>query len=252
MKIVLVTGGFDPLHSGHLSYFNAAKQLGDILVVALNSDSWLARKKGQPFLPFSERLELVRNLRMVDMVIESEFNDSDGSSKDAIRRLREHYPNDTIIFANGGDRTSSNIPEMDIVDNNLEFVFGIGGENKQNSSSQILEDWKTPKVVRPWGWYRVLDDQKTYKVKELVIFPGCKLSMQRHFKRSEHWYILKGQCKIQTIYYNTEMTSLLLPNCSYSIGPNVWHRGINDSSEPCHVLEVQYGEICVEEDIERQ
>ena len=83
MKIVLVTGGFDPCHSGHLAYFKAARTLGDRLVVGLNSDEWLARKKGRPFMPLQERLALVGNLNMVDEVVV--YNDSDGSSCDAIR-----------------------------------------------------------------------------------------------------------------------------------------------------------------------
>jgi D-beta-D-heptose 7-phosphate kinase/D-beta-D-heptose 1-phosphate adenosyltransferase len=62
MKVVLVTGGFDPLHSGHVSYFNAAKRLGDILVVGLNSDEWLTRKKGRPFMNLDERMRIVSEL----------------------------------------------------------------------------------------------------------------------------------------------------------------------------------------------
>jgi mannose-6-phosphate isomerase-like protein (cupin superfamily) len=76
--------------------------------------------------------------------------------------------------------------------------------------------------------------------------------MQRHFKRSEHWYVLKGQCNIKTVYNNVEMTVPLLSNTSYVIDTMVWHQGINNTNVPCHILEVQYGEICVEEDIERQ
>ena len=96
MKIVLVTGGFDPVHSGHLAYFKAARTLGDWLVVGLNSDAWLTRKKGRPFMPIQERLALVGNLGMVDEVIV--YNDDDGSSCDAIRLLRLSYPDADIVF----------------------------------------------------------------------------------------------------------------------------------------------------------
>ena len=65
MKVVLVTGGFDPLHSGHISYFKEAKKLGDKLVVGLNSDEWLTRKKGRPFMPFKERLKIIQNLKII-------------------------------------------------------------------------------------------------------------------------------------------------------------------------------------------
>jgi cytidyltransferase-like protein len=137
--IVLVTGGFDPLHSGHIAYFNAAKRLGDLLVVGLNSDDWLTRKKGKPFLSFYERNEIVSNLKMVDLTIG--FNDEDGSAANAIRMTRNIFRHDLIIFANGGDRTEKNIPEMSVEDENLIFEFAVGGEDKKNSSSWILKRW---------------------------------------------------------------------------------------------------------------
>ena len=136
-RIVLITGGFDPLHSGHIAYFKAAKELGDILVVGVNSDAWLTRKKGSPFMPYKERAEIVRNIVGVDFVID--FNDDDGSAKHALWMVRQSYPQDIIVFANGGDRTQTNIPEMDSGIDNVEFVFGVGGENKMNSSSWILQ-----------------------------------------------------------------------------------------------------------------
>lgn len=131
MKIVLVTGGFDPLHSGHIEYFKAARMLGDKLVVGVNSDAWLARKKGQPFMPITERMSIIENLQMVDHCVI--FDDGDGSSIEAIKNVKMMYPDDDIVFANGGDRTRDNIPEM--VFDDVEFVFGVGGANKKNSSS---------------------------------------------------------------------------------------------------------------------
>ena len=197
MKVVLVTGGFDPLHSGHISYFKEAKKLGDKLVVGLNSDEWLTRKKGKPFMPIQERVEIVKNLQMVDDVLV--WDDEDDSASGAIFKLMATSGyNCDVIFANGGDRTKDNIPEMKLWSDKVEFVFGVGGSHKQNSSSWILEEYKHPKTQRNWGWYRVLDEKPGYKVKELVINPNSSLSMQRHFKRSEHWYVLKGTCNIIT------------------------------------------------------
>ena len=111
-RIVLITGGFDPLHSGHIAYFKAAKKLGDLLIVGVNSDEWLARKKGAPFMPYRERSEIVKNIVGVDFVID--FDDSDGSARHAIQMVRQSYPGNPIIFANGGDRTQENIPEMSV------------------------------------------------------------------------------------------------------------------------------------------
>ena len=140
-KIVLVTGGFDPIHSGHIKYFQEAKKLGDFLVVGINSDDWLIKKKGKFFLGIHERQEIIRNFRMVDQVIT--WNDKDGTAIGAIYLLIEKYPKNNIIFANGGDRNIKNIPEIGQFKNNknIEFVFAVGGEKKLNSSSWILKKW---------------------------------------------------------------------------------------------------------------
>lgn len=253
--IVLVTGGFDPIHSGHLAYLEEAKKLGDELWVGLNSDAWLTRKKGRPFMPINERVEIVKRLYMVDAVID--FDDTDDSACGAIFKTKSlNSLDDKIVFANGGDRTWKNIPEMLTYgdDPNVEFKFGVGGDLKKNSSSWILEEWKNPKVERQWGWYRDLYTiGKGIKVKELVIEPGKSLSMQKHFKRAEMWYVLKGMCKCKTELNGIADDVTLQPlNKGYDIGVEVWHQGYNPFNEPCHILEVQHGELCVEEDIERR
>lgn len=136
----MVTGGFDPLHSGHIAYFDAAKRLGDVLIVGVNSDEWLTRKKGKPFMPWGERALIVSKLKMVDGI--RQFDDRDDSARDAIRKVLGSYPDAEIIFANGGDRSVDNIPEMDVESERLAFVFGVGGSDKKNSSSWILENYK--------------------------------------------------------------------------------------------------------------
>jgi len=158
-KVVLCTGGYDPIHSGHIAYFEQAKKLGDILVVGVNSDEWLSRKKGQPFMDVNERISIIKHLSMVDSAII--FDDSDGTAKSAIRYCLNTYPESEIIFANGGDRTKSNIPEMELSctsdeSKRLKFAFSVGGAHKMNSSSKILTEWKTPKTERKWGFYRIL------------------------------------------------------------------------------------------------
>jgi D-beta-D-heptose 7-phosphate kinase/D-beta-D-heptose 1-phosphate adenosyltransferase len=137
--VVLITGGFDPIHSGHIEYIKSAKELGDFLVVGVNSDWWLVRKKGKAFLPWVERAAIVDAIKGVDMTIA--FDDRDDTAKDAITYVRHSFPTAKIIFANGGDRTKENIPEMNITDKNIEFIFGVGGANKKNSSSWILNKW---------------------------------------------------------------------------------------------------------------
>jgi len=252
-NIVLITGGFDPLHSGHIAYFKAAKALGDILVVGVNSDAWLTRKKGAPFMPYKERAEIVRNIVGVDFVID--FNDDDGSAKHALWMVRQSYPQDIIVFANGGDRTQTNIPEMDSGIDNVEFVFGVGGENKMNSSSWILQEWKAPKTERPWGYYRVLhQDGPGMKLKELTVNPGCSLSMQRHRYRFEHWFVTEGTATINTLDADgkTVMKNFVMKNMQTYIGREEWHQLVNKSDTPLKVIEIQFGEQCTEEDIERK
>jgi len=251
-KIVLVTGGFDPIHSGHISYFKAAKTLGDELIVGLNSDEWLERKKGRAFMPWNERLCVINNLSVVDEVYT--FDDSDGSAKNFIRQIRAHYPDAELIFANGGDRTAKNIPEMDIVDSNIKFIFGVGGQDKKNSSSWILEEWKAPKTERQWGHWRVLYEQgQEVKLKELTVLPGKMLSMQKHKKRAEHWFVADGIATVYTVNVSTD-TELLGVYKKFEhihISRQEWHQLCNEGNEPLKVIEIQYGENCIEEDIER-
>ena len=252
MKIVLATGGFDPIHSGHIKYFKDAKALGDKLIVGLNSDEWLARKKGQPFMPYSERYSIVDELKIVDEVIQ--YDDSDGSSKNAIRLVRSLYPDATIIFVNGGDRDNTNIPEMDVDVDNIEFVFGVGGSFKKNSSSWILKEWKQRKTKRPWGYYRILHEVEGCKVKELTVEPGQSLSMQRHFKRNEFWLVSKGSCSLSSMMSNGYMLPVkeLDIHMSAYIPQGDWHQLSNPYDLPCQIVEIQYGSDCIEDDIERK
>lgn len=245
MKIVLVTGGFDPIHSGHIAYFKAARELGDKLVVGVNSDEWLTHKKGQPFMSWEERATIVASLHDVDRVIN--FDDSDNSAKDAIRKAREIFPGHDIIFANGGDRTKDNIPEM--VFDDVEFVFGVGGEDKKNSSSWILQEWKAPRVERTWGYYRVLHDVLGTKVKELTVNPGQQLSMQRHQQRAEFWFVSEG---VATVKWDEHGHTTIKKHGTDVIYKEEWHQLINNTDQPLKIIEIQYGEACDESDIERR
>jgi cytidyltransferase-like protein len=249
MKIVLVTGGFDPLHSGHIAYFKAAKELGDKLVIGLNSDEWLARKKGKSFMPLDERFSVVSALAVVDEVLV--YNDDDNSSCDAIRLAKIRHPNAQIIFANGGDRTKDNIPEM--ICDDVEFVFGVGGYNKSNSSSWLLREWKSPKTERPWGYYRVLHEVNGMKVKELTINPGGTLSMQRHKQRAEYWIVSEGSAivniKLPSGYNCPSVT--LEKHSQHKVPVGEWHQLVNPFDIPCKLVEIQFGSDCNEADIER-
>jgi len=138
--IILVSGGFDPIHSGHIKLINDANKYGDV-VVLLNSDAWLRNKKGREFLPFDERKIIMQNIKGVLDVLD--FDDSDNTCIDGLRKVKKKYTNSIIKFANGGDRNDETTPETAFCNqNNIEALWGIGGNDKSNSSSWILKKWK--------------------------------------------------------------------------------------------------------------
>ena len=138
MHVILITGGFDPVHGGHIDYMRDAKQSGDLLVVGLNSDTWLKEKKGTNFMTFDQRKKIIESIKYVDKVIP--FDDADGTAYDAIMQVKASYPNDKISVANGGDRKETNAPTKELSVNNVNYVWGIGG-HKTDSSSSILENY---------------------------------------------------------------------------------------------------------------
>ena len=252
MKISVVSGGFDPLHSGHINLLESAAAYGDKLVVLLNSDEWLTRKKGRPFLPFDERATIIERLHMVSNVYS--VDDTDNSVTQGLIQVRDAFGHEhDYVFCNGGDRGKDNIPEMQV--EGYEFVFSVGGDHKANSSSWILKEWKYPTERRVWGEFSNLFEDSAVKVKELVIEPGKGISYQRHFKRSEMWFVSKGECYVKhgtdTNKPEQNITKLYKTDEVIHIKVGEWHQIINRSDMPCHIIEIQYGEETNEEDIER-
>jgi len=139
-NIVIVSGGFDPIHSGHIKLIEDASKHGKVIVL-LNSDKWLQNKKGREFLPFKERIIIMNALKNVVDVISC--GEIDTTCLDGIKKVIDKYKNYNIKFANGGDRNSNSTPESVFCkNNNIELLWGIGGEKKSNSSSWILKKWK--------------------------------------------------------------------------------------------------------------
>ncbi len=250
MRIVVCTGGFDPVHSGHVSYLAQARTLGDKLVVGVNSDTWLERKKGRAFMPVQERCTVIGGLKSVDAVMT--FDDSDGSARSLLNQLKKQFPYAQIIFANGGDRTQENIPEMDV--SGVEFVFGVGGADKANSSSWILEEWKAPRTERAWGYYRILHEVPGVKVKELTVNPGQGISMQYHNQRNEFWFVTEGRASVYTLRAGPDpvLCGHFLPHEHFWVDLGLWHQLRNETDRPLKIVEIQYGNDCIEDDIVRR
>jgi glycerol-3-phosphate cytidylyltransferase len=128
--IVAVCGGFDPIHLGHVRHFKKAKVLGDELMVMLNTDAWLMRKKGYVFMKFEERKEIIESIRYVDSVVPYVETESGSAAK----TLEKYRPD---VFAKGGDRTIDNLPQDEVETCKrlgIELVTGVGGEKIQSSS----------------------------------------------------------------------------------------------------------------------
>ena len=250
MKISVVSGGFDPIHSGHISYIQSAKKFGEYLIVALNSDEWLKNKKGKAFMPFNERKAVLENIKSVDEVIDF-VDDEKGSCIEALKKIKNKYPEAEITFCNGGDRGKDNIPEMDL--KGINFQFSVGGDDKLNSSSWILKNWKYESERRVWGEFFNLFEDNQVKVKELIVEPGKGMSLQKHSKRSEIWLVYEGKCLVNYSKADPESTEEIILNKHNSIHIELgdWHQITNPYDKTCKIIEIQYGQETIEEDIER-
>ncbi len=135
-RLVMVSGGFDPVHIGHVRMFEEAKKLGDELVVVINNDNWLTYKKGFAFMTQDDRKEIIESFRPVDRVILTAHS-PDTNDISVCQEIRMIRPD---IFANGGDRKSDNIPEYALCEElGIEMVFNVGHGGKIRSSSELVQ-----------------------------------------------------------------------------------------------------------------
>ena len=134
--VIVLSGGFDPMHVGHLRMIQESAKMAEIVIVGVNSDEWLMRKKGYIFMPHSERVEMVQGTRGVSKAMA--FDDDDNSACDLLHRVRALWPNFKVAFANGGDRTSDNIPEIPVAKELcVHLIWGVGGGKVQSSSDLV-------------------------------------------------------------------------------------------------------------------
>jgi D-beta-D-heptose 7-phosphate kinase/D-beta-D-heptose 1-phosphate adenosyltransferase len=253
-NIVVLSGGFDPVHEGHIAMFKEAYLKYNHVIVGLNSDDWLARKKDKPFMSFSARKAVLESIRYIDSVLS--FDDTDNTAINLLKDVQRMYPSSKLIFGNGGDRSKSNYPEWDFCNiNALSVDDSLGGSNKMNSSSTLLDSWKTDSTIRDWGMWKVLHkySPNTTKIKELVVNPKESLSWQMHHHRSEVWFVREGTATVHhSNYHDTDIEkSILRKNDVFIIPLEKWHKLSNETKEILSIIEIQFGDDCVEHDIVR-
>lgn len=243
----IVSGGFDPVHVGHLRMFQDANKLADKVIVLLNNDDWLIKKKGKPFMSQEQRKEILKEFISISEVIIQKS--SEKSSNLAIKEFASKNPNKKICYCNGGDRSNiKNILEAKIcAELNIELEFEIGGKEKIESSSQLTKNYLGNVEKRPWGNYHIIAKNTGYQIKEIKVNQNSKLSLQKHKSRSEFWQIVKGKSKIiieEKEYFLREKEHIYIPK-------NTIHRIENIGKEELIFIEIQLGENLKEEDIIR-
>jgi cytidyltransferase-like protein len=253
-KVVVLSGGFDPLHEGHISMFKEAYNRYDKVVVGLNSDNWLTRKKGKPFMSFSSRKAVLESIKYIDSVLS--FDDTDNTANALLKDVQKLYPNSELTFGNGGDRSSANYPELSFcLDNKIKLNDTLGGSNKMNSSSTLLDGWKIDSTIRDWGMWKVLHkySPNTTKIKELVVNPKESLSWQMHHNRSEVWFVREGTATVHHSHFADKYIekNILRKNDVFIIPLEKWHRLSNETKEILSIIEIQFGTDCSEHDIIR-
>ena len=243
----LLSGGFDPVHIGHLAMIKEANKIAKEVVILLNSDKWLERKKGKPFMVESQRAQILEEFKSVSKVIVQ--NDDDDSSNNAIISFVKNNPKKTICYCNGGDRShEKKIREASICkEHNVDLIFGIGGVHKLESSSSLTKNYLSEIEKRPWGNFHVIARGNGYQIKEMNINPKNKQSLQKHRHRSEYWQVIEGEGKV----YLEDSEIKLKPGDNIFIPKGSLHRLENTNSQNLMIVEIQIGDLISEDDIER-
>ncbi len=239
--VVAVSGGFDPLHIGHVRMFQAARTLGDRLVVILNNDNWLKDKKGFVFMSARERAELIGAFSFVDAVVVTDDRPG-GKNLGVGRALARLKP---AVFANGGDRKNTrDIAEAAVCKKyGIKMAFNVGTGGKVQSSSWMIHAARKPasRTLRPWGEYYGWDSGKGWNLKTIYVKPGKRLSLQYHRRREEWWLLLQGDASAVVHAASGERTVALKKGEVFRVKKKQVHRLA--SKRGGIIVEVAYGDF---------
>ncbi|MHA2020127.1 MAG: cupin domain-containing protein [Candidatus Thorarchaeota archaeon] len=250
VPIVATSGGFDPVHIGHLRCIQGtneiAMEMNGVSVIIVNGDGFLVRKKGKPFMRHQERMEIIAGLEGVDFVVG--WDDGTQTVTGAIELLKP------AVFAKGGDRSDADkVPEFILCEEiGCDVRFGVGGREKVQSSSVLIassespeermkrshpdsfdmlyrdKEWEIAKEARivdkPWGMEEILVECERYAAKILTILPHQRLSLQYHEKKDETIYVMDGTLKLEIGDGDDLETRFLLKGDYFRITPGTIHR----------------------------
>jgi cytidyltransferase-like protein len=251
-EYIIISGGFDPIHSGHIDLISNASKIANVIAI-LNNDNFLINKKGYIFMNVDERMRIISSITGVDEVFLSIDNDH------TVNKSIEYLSKNKNIkyFGNGGDRNFiQDIPESNICKkNHIELLFNIGGEKSQSSSSlanslydqMLLKEKSSTIIKKPWGFYKTLISDSEYLLKKIYINPNEEISEQSHNYRDEHWVVVSGEVLVQMGKDEIKKKT----NEHIFIPKKLKHKITNEADQPAIIVEVQTGVILSETDIIR-
>jgi cytidyltransferase-like protein len=253
-KFVIVSGGFDPIHSGHVRLISDASKFGPVIVI-INSDDFLIEKKGYAFMNVKERVHIIKNIKNVSEVFISIDNDHTVSK--TIEFISSNLKYNIGFFANGGDRKDkTDVPEWSICNkHNIELLFDIGGSKTQSSSNlvesvhdkMLIKEGHFQITQKPWGYYKSFISEDEYLLKKIVVYKNEELSLQSHKLRDEHWVVVSGSINVQV----NKIKKTLNIGEHIFVPKGTVHKIINYGGVVATIIEIQFGSILAEGDIKR-
>ena len=247
---VAVSGGFDPLHIGHVRMFKESRKLGDKLVVILNNDNWLMNKKGFVFMNEKERKEMIEMYPFVDKVVVTDHRPKDPDMS-VVKALKKIQPD---VFANGGDRKPDGDPILEVVlceKLGIKIVYNVGHGGKVQSSSWMLAQARRDSVrsIRPWGKFYEWDSGKGWYIRTIYLKPGKQTGLLYHQHRLKTWVLAEGDIAAVSDKDDRRTETHLKDGEPFVVEEKIPHR--LKSKKGGVVVEIAVGDIADESDTVR-